>query len=279
MAIPETQLDTWAHQGSITQSSTTYGTVKAALEAKSAAYANAGYTVFLQGSYGNATNIYADSDVDVVIQLNSTIYYDDHELPESTRSQRRQKIIKATYTHAEFKRDVVAHLRGAFPNLVTPGDQAIFIAPSGNRRKADVLPSTAFRRYYLRRGSTMTTYVEGLCFFKSDGTRVVNYPKLHSAKCTSKHQATSQWFKPVVRIFKNMRNRAVADGRLGAEVAPSYFLEGMLYNIPDKQFGGSYVQSVVNALVWLRDCDRTALVTASGQHYLVRVGGFDELGT
>jgi hypothetical protein len=101
---------------------------------------------------------------------------------------------------------------------------------------------------------------------------VVNYPKLHSARCTDKHQATHQWFKPVVRIFKNMRNRAVSDGRLAAAVAPSYFLEGMLYNVPDNLFGVSYGQSVTKALVWLRDCDRSTLVTASGRHYLVRAG-------
>lgn len=162
--------------------------------------------------------------------------------------------------------------RSAFPNLVTSGDKAIFIAPSENRRKADVLAATALRRYYLRQGSNVPTFTEGLCFFKPDGTRVVNYPKLHFARCTDKHQASDQWFKPVVRIFKNMRNRAIAGGRLVAGVAPSYFLEGMLYNVPNNQFGGSYGQSVVNALVWLRDCDPTALVTASGQHWLVRAG-------
>ena len=69
-----------------------------------------------------------------------------------------------------------------------------------------------------------------------------------------------------------MPNRAIADGELAVGVAPSYFIEGMLYNVPSNQFGGSYAQSVVNALVWLRDCNPTALVTASGQHYLVRDG-------
>lgn len=269
MAIPETQLDTWAHQGSITQSRTTYATVKAALESTGAAYAGKDFNIFLQGSYGNDTNIYADSDVDVVIQLNDTIYYDDHDLPEPIRSQRRHGITVATYSHADFKGHVVARLRTAFPNQVTTGDKAIVIAASGNRRKADVLAAAKFRRYYPRKGSSTPTSYEGLCFFKPDGTRIVNYPKLHSAQCTDKHQATNQWFKPTIRIFKNMRNRAVADGGLATGIAPSYFIEGMLYNVPNNQFGGSFAQSIVNALVWLRDCDRTALVTASGQHYLV----------
>ena len=57
MAIPESQLETWAHQGSVSQSSTTYNTIKNVLEADDTPYAGKSYSVFLQGSYGNDTNI------------------------------------------------------------------------------------------------------------------------------------------------------------------------------------------------------------------------------
>ncbi|CEE92122.1 nucleotidyltransferase domain-containing protein [Xenorhabdus nematophila] len=56
--------------------SRTYNTIKGALEAASAAYHGKNYQVFLQGSYGNDTNIYSESDVDVVIRLDD-VYYDD----------------------------------------------------------------------------------------------------------------------------------------------------------------------------------------------------------
>lgn len=160
MAIPETQLDAWAHQGSITQSGTTYATVRAALENTGAAYAGKDFTIFLQGSYGN-----------------DTVYYEDHDLPEPIPPQRRHGITVATYSHADFKGHVVVRLRTAFPDLVTPGDKAIAIAASGNRRKADVLAAAKFRRYYLRKGSSTLTSYEGLRFFKSDGARIVNYPE------------------------------------------------------------------------------------------------------
>ncbi len=39
MAIPESQLDTWSSQGSVTQSQTTYATIKNALESAEAPYA------------------------------------------------------------------------------------------------------------------------------------------------------------------------------------------------------------------------------------------------
>lgn len=57
MAIPETQLMTWAKIGAQETSKTTYATVKGALESKDAGYQGRDYDVFLQGSYGNDTNI------------------------------------------------------------------------------------------------------------------------------------------------------------------------------------------------------------------------------
>jgi tRNA nucleotidyltransferase (CCA-adding enzyme) len=71
MAIPESQLTTWSSQGSVIQSAQTYGTIKLALESKSTTYADKDYEIFLQGSYGNDTNVYADSDVDVIIKINA----------------------------------------------------------------------------------------------------------------------------------------------------------------------------------------------------------------
>ena len=46
MAIPETQLKTWAHQGAIAQSRDTYATVKRALESPAANYAGKDFGIF-----------------------------------------------------------------------------------------------------------------------------------------------------------------------------------------------------------------------------------------
>src|SRR5713101_2378252 len=115
MAIPESQLDTWSHQGSITQSSTTYATVKRALEASDAKYAGKSYEVFLQGSYGNDTNIYAESDVDVVIRLDSTFHYDLKALtPVESAAFEAAYPGTAPYSYGAFKADVIAALEKIF---------------------------------------------------------------------------------------------------------------------------------------------------------------------
>ena len=85
-----------------------------------------------------------------------------------------------------------------------------------------------------------------------------------------KHKATESKFKPTVRIFKNMRNRMIKDGTLQEGIAPSYFLEGMLYNVPNEHFTGTYNDIFVACFNWIFPAERDKLVCANGLHWLVR---------
>ncbi len=62
----------------------------------------------------------------------------------------------------------------------------------------------------------------------------------------------------------------VDDGMIGAGVAPSYFIEGLLYNVPDNLFVTSRVNSFVNTLNYLLKADRSKFVCANEQYYLLR---------
>lgn len=269
MAIPETQLETWSYQGSVTQSKATYSTVKNALEANDAPYASKSYTSFLQGSYGNDTNIYADSDVDVVMRLDSVYYSDIENLSEAEKANFNKAFSAATYSLADFKRDVTAQLTKKFPGSVTSGSKAIFIKGNGSRRDADVLPCAEFRRYRKFAASYDQAYEEGICFFLKDGTRIENFPKQHSENCTNKHQATNQWFKKTVRVYKNLRNKLIDDGKIEEGLAPSYYLEGLLYNVPPDRFGGSQAANFTDTLNWIIKADRSKFVCANEQFYLL----------
>src|SRR3989442_5713912 len=101
MPIPEAQLETWSHQGSVTQSSSTYNTIKRVLEGTGTPYAGKDYKVFLQGSYGNDTNIYAESDVDTVIVLNDCWQSDLTELTPPEAAAYHQTYPNATYTNVD----------------------------------------------------------------------------------------------------------------------------------------------------------------------------------
>lgn len=270
MGIPECQLDTWSHQGSITQSSTTYATIKNALEAGGSAYVGKNFKVFLQGSYGNDTNIYSESDVDVVIQLDSTFYHDLESLPQDQKDAFKAAHSDATYGYDDFKRDVLAQLQAKFGAAIKPGQKAVKIEAHGNRRNADVLIATEFRRYHLFRALEDQDCASGICFFTASGTRVANYPRQHSEHCTAKHQATNGWFKPMLRILKNLRGKLVDENLIASGIAPSYYIEGLLYNVPNEKFGGSYEDSVVNCINWILKADRSKFVCANEQYYLLR---------
>lgn len=269
MPIPETQLDTWSKQGSVTQSQNTYATIRGILEDKAAPYASKSYSIFLQGSYGNDTNIYADSDVDIVI-CTSSIYYDDTSaLKPQELEAYKAKWSKGSFAYADFRKQVTSHLIAKLGTSVKPGNKAIFVQGNGTRRDADVLPAAEYRRYFSYGPQNTTDYAEGIVFWTDDGTQIVNYPKRHSANCTSKHQATDGWFKPSVRILKNMRNSMVDNGYLDEGTAPSYFLEGMLYNVPDENFDTSYSNTITNALNWISASDKEKLLCANEMYYLI----------
>jgi tRNA nucleotidyltransferase (CCA-adding enzyme) len=121
MTIPESQLETWSHQGSITQSSATYNSIKNVLEASTAPYAGKTYSVFLLGSYGNDTNIYAESDVDIVIKLDDCWQSDLSALTQEEKDKYKSAFIDATYTHVDFKRDVMKVLTDQYGSDVKPG--------------------------------------------------------------------------------------------------------------------------------------------------------------
>jgi hypothetical protein len=272
MAISESQLVTWSHQGSITQSSATYNTIKNVLAQPNSPYTGCDYKIFLQGSYGNDTNIYSESDVDIVIQLETAFYHNIEDLSHDQKAVFASVYPDATYGYYDFKKDVMSHLTKNYSNSVKDGKKAIQIEANGSRRKADLIVAIEYRNYsdssFL--SNSDNRYETGICFYSADNTKITNYPKQHSANCTTKHQSTNQWFKPMVRILKNMRGRMAEEGMIEASLAPSYYIEGLLYNVPNNKFGKSYDDTFVNCINWIVDADRNNFVCANEQYYLLR---------
>jgi hypothetical protein len=270
MAIPESQLETWSHQGSVTQSAQTYDTIQRVLNDTASPYYARDFSIFLQGSYGNDTNVYRDSDVDIVIRLNQTYYSDTNSLTPNAKVNYQRAFSPSTYNHFDFKTDVLAWLQKKLGTDVKPGNKAIAIKGSGNRRDADVLVCAQHRRYRAASSGVDAQYDEGIIFWNSDGTEIVNFPKQHSENCITKHQNTNQRFKRMVRVYKNMRNSMIDDGYIEDGVAPSYFLDGMLWNVPAEKLAQTYEESFVNTFNWVLNADKANLACANDLHWLVR---------
>ena len=74
-------------------------------------------------------------------------------------------------------------------------------------------------------------------------------------------------------LGQQWRCRLIDEGLLDDGKAPSYYLEGLLYNVPDDKFSNSYGDSFVNAINWIQqEADKSMLVTANEQFYLLRDG-------
>ncbi len=269
MAIPEAQLTTWAQIGAQTTSKDTYATVKLALDREDAGYHAKNYAIFLQGSYFNDTNIYSESDVDVVMRLDSIFTYYLSSLSQAEKDAFTAVHADATYTHREFREDVLRVLRDRFPQDVEPGTKAVKINARGARRKTDVLIAVQHRKYRRFTSVGNDDQVTGISFHKSDGTRVSNYPKQHRENLIAKNQATAEWFKHLIRIFKNARQRLIEQRMVAAGTAPSYYIEGLLFNVPNEKFGTSYQDSMMHAINWLYEVDRSTLNCANGQYKLL----------
>lgn len=254
MAIPESQLETWSHRSQTNTAVKAHEDIRAALRAPASSVAGIDFEDYLQGSYRNYTNIFHDHDVDIVVQLNGSFYYNIDGLSEAHQNWYRRVVSPATYNLHDFRARVLQTLRGAFgAAAVTDGNKAIRVAGrSGVKLDADVLVCEQYRNYVSFDGSTERGYVEGVEFWAQEDRRwIVNYPKQHYDNGVTKQQATDDWFKPTVRTFKNIRNYLLDHDRIPDDCAASYFIQGMLYNVPDGRFGYTHRQNFEDVLAWL----------------------------
>ena len=275
MAIPEQQLETWTSIGSVQKSASTYQTIKNVLEHANAPYADKQIDSFLQGSYKNDTNIYgSDSDVDIVLRTRALFHYRIDSLAEYQKTLFKQEYPNiAEYKLPDFRKDVSAWLFHNYAGEIDASSKkALKIRSDGNRRNADVLLVAPYKKYtrYEGRRPEDQTFLEGVLFITTDNREIINYPKQHSDNLSAKHQATGSLLKPTIRIYKNIRNKMVERGLIGAGVAPSYFIEGMLSNVSNEHFTANRQKTVEACWGWIDTCDHGSLMCANGIHPLVR---------
>ena len=97
------------------------------------------------------------------------------------------------------------------------------------------------------------SYKEGIGFYLPDEERwVVSFPQLHHLRGLKRGKAANERFKRTVRMFKAARNRLVSKRALTKEDAPSYFIECLLYNVPNDLFVPKLAPTYVGILTWLK---------------------------
>jgi hypothetical protein len=254
--IPERQLSTWANLGAETSAQATYASIKAALNGPQSRIRERPYEIYLQGSYRNSTNIYGDSDVDIVVESGSSFAYDLDGLSDAQKASFHATYPNpASYRFEQFRDDVAASLITYYGSaLVTLRNKCIQVAKQSGRLNADVVPCQGYRRYVVDPAKVLPGYYSGIGFYTRNENRlVVNYPKLHHEAGVLKNQASDNRYKPTVRIFKNLRNYLSAEGKISATDAASYFVECLIFNAPPSCFKATHFYTVLAVLVWLNE--------------------------
>jgi hypothetical protein len=230
--------------------------------------------VYLQGSYANSTNTKSDSDVDIVVQLNSTFSPDTARLNAFQKSLFDLTYSNATYHWSDFRQDVINALISHFgtKKIKTNGNKSIKLIGDQNLLNADVVPCLQHRNYNSFDLSNKKDYVEGMKFWTiRENAEIINYPRVHIQHGEDKNaqHRTDEMYKDIVRVVKNIRRKLVEGEDFDQKIAPSYFIECAIYNAPDGHFNGDHQASLTYVFDFiLRKCDADQLLTVSHQHKL-----------
>ena len=220
---------------------------------------------YLQGSYRNDTNIRVDSDVDVVLELTSAFDHDASALSQYEQGMLDSSFQPATYNWNDFRRETLKALEGGFGGgMMAQGNKSIRLKAAPPRLAADVVVSMKYRRY-----SSYYSYTEGITFWAlRDRHWVVNYPKEHYKNGAAKSARTWDRYKRTVRMFKNARNHLQSTGRIRSDLAPSYFVECLLFNAPDWAFQTGVQETYCSIVNWMAQSSLDELICQNGQQWL-----------
>ena len=264
MSIPESQLSKWSDHGPQDASKRTHEAIRQVLAAHEWPQGMT-YEFYLQGSYRNDTNIRGDSDVDIVLELTSTFQYD-----ASALSRYEKEALVATFSPAkhhwdDFRLQALKALeRGFGTRMVAQGNKSIKLKADPPRLAADVVACVTHRQY-----CNYSSHVEGITFLALQDERwIVNYPKEHYKNGAAKSRRTGDRYKRTVRMFKNARNELESRGMISSVLAPSYFLECLLYNAPDSAFQYGFQETYCSIVNWMNQASLDQLVCQNGQQLL-----------
>ena len=250
MPIAESTLSKWSHHQAATAFKQAHVPIRKAME-EHKGLSQFTYDVFLQGSYKNDTNLGGDSDVDVVVRLSSKLKPAVADLS----GERLQEHGSHKFVHRQwksFRDEALKALRARFGKAATSGRKTLKVPKGTIPADADLVVTLRYRG--------------GIAFYLSDERRwVVSYPQQHHAHGLKKEKATNMRFKRTIRMFKAARNRLVEKKVITKDDAPSYFIECLIYNVPESLFAPKLAPTYTGILGWLKTAKLNGFQCQNGQ--------------
>ena len=204
-------------------------------------------SVFAQGSYRNRTNVRQDSDVDITVRLNTTIFVDYP--PGKTGADFGNG--PASIIFKDFKSMVGDALVGYFgSDGVTPGIKAFDVHENSYRIDADVVPTFEHRRYSGRLNPDGShNYLAGIGFDPDTGPRIINWPEQNYTNGVDRNDVTGRSYKRVIRILKRLRNKMQDEKVAESSNIASFLIECLVWNAPHEAFEHDTYAAIVRHVV------------------------------
>lgn len=253
MSIPLEILQKWSLPGKSENSKNTYEVFRNIIFDR----CGSNMDVFLQGSYHNSTHVKDNSDIDIVV-INPNIVVNNTYLGLTGQN--------ALYN---WKNQLYDKINGAQNFNLYKGNKTIKYDGNVNYVPADIVPCGYYKSAVIGSETGTILYDNNKCKF------FINYPRQHYDNGTNKSDLTNGNFKKTVRMFKNARNNACTKGILRNEdIAPSYFLECLIYNVPNSCFNGNEYNVFYNVIKWLYQ-NKNGLENLKCQNHIQKLFGYD----
>lgn len=173
----------------------------------------------------------------------------------------------AIYLWDNFRADVLNALRAyCGASKISEGNKSLKVGEESGRLPADIVVCLQYRKYQRFLSQSYEQYVEGIILYTVRENRIViNFPKSHYDNGVEKNASTNGWYKPTVRVFKNARTYLINKNIIEESLAPSYFIECLICNVPNNAFGRNYQETFCNVVNWLAKADFNSFVCQNGQ--------------
>jgi len=291
MGISRQQLENWAKALPAQKAEQALISIKSALQSYEWPQAIE-YQGRLYGSYANGTNITEDGAADVMVLLKTVFVSNIWDQQRLIRDY-----CQTWYRYQDFQIDVKVAMEDFFGSAtVTQSGEFFKLSAPALALKVNVLPCIMYLHF---KGSDAgEDRFEGDAFLTStdQGTQKSDdwipsdlppmgvgktiaqgdtslrwakiFPRLHESNAGKKDEQTDLNYKPTVRIFKNIME-ALAKDDAEVNITP-YFLQCLLYNVPNELFTGEYENIIWNALDWLNSAVMDEFVCQNGCEYLFK---------
>ena len=188
----------------------------------------ANVTTYMHGSYANVTNIWFPSNLEIAVELNvpayefkiENDYWVAHTLP---------------YSPEQFRSDLHAALREvAKTELPLTNKTLLLLKNEKLHHTVEIMPCITFKT--------------GVLLYDDASKRdIVTYPRVHRQNGDLKDMATHGNFKRMVRLFKTLAAIGAREYQNVPQLAHKtrgYFIECLLFNVPNQIFNGENLADV-----------------------------------